>query len=141
MRKSRSLDERFWEKVQKSPGCWNWTASTRAGYGGIKIRGKNKLAHRVSYEMIVATIPDDLTIDHLCKNKLCVNPAHMEVVSLSENVKRAQPWLKSALTRGAHQSAKVSCPNGHPYDYTSPNGKRGCKTCRRATYRRHYDKI
>ena len=71
-----------------SDGCWVWAGSiTSEGYGSF-YRGKNLKAHRVVYEFLVGPIPDGLTIDHLCRNKPCVNPAHLEVVTRAENIAR-----------------------------------------------------
>ena len=78
--------DRFWSKVHKGPDCWTWTAATDLdGYGvfwtGKKMRG----AHRIAYKQFVGQIPDGLQIDHLCRNRNCVNPTHMEVVTPREN--------------------------------------------------------
>lgn len=134
---------RFWEKVTKTPTCWLWTAyKLKAGYGTITINGKSVLAHRWAFEALIGPIPEGLTIDHLCKNTSCVNPYHMETVTLRENVLRAAPWKKACVASGKVQSAKTRCPEGHEYDaentYVTPKGRRDCKECRRAACRRHY---
>ena len=71
-------------------GCWLFARIDRYGYGSFKFRSKNLIAHRFSYERLVAPIDDDMTVDHLCdRHRNCVNPAHMELVSRSENSIRA----------------------------------------------------
>lgn len=80
-----SEEECFWIKVQKTSGCWNWQAAKNQGYGTF--RGQR--AHRWAYEKLVGPIPEGLTIDHLCRNRGCVNPSHMEPVTASENARRA----------------------------------------------------
>lgn len=86
---------RFWIKVDKTETCWNWTAATdRSGYGlwtPPKMTGvRMSVAHRFSYlNANGGTIPEGHDVDHLCKNKSCVNPAHLEVVTHAENVRRA----------------------------------------------------
>lgn len=78
--------------VQGPGGCIPWVgAQTSRGYGCFCVGGKskNQLAHRWIYQALVGPIPDGLTIDHLCRNKLCVNPEHLEPVPLRENVRRA----------------------------------------------------
>jgi hypothetical protein len=115
----------FWAKVDKSDGCWDWTGyKTATGYG--RVQG-TKYAHRVAYELQVGPIPDGLEIDHLCRNRGCVNPAHLEVVTHQENQLRGNgPCGLNAR--------KTHCPRGH--EYTEKNtrvyqGHRMCRTCRR----------
>jgi HNH endonuclease len=73
-----------------SCGCWLFSATDRYGYGQFKFRGRNLLAHRFAYERAVGPIPDDMTVDHLCdRHRNCVNPAHFELVSRTENSIRA----------------------------------------------------
>lgn len=79
-------DKRFWAKVAKGPGCWHWVgAPTAQGYGLIRYGGKYRTAHRVSYEINVAPLPDGMQIDHACRNRMCVNPDHLRVVTDGEN--------------------------------------------------------
>jgi len=85
--------EVFWTRVQKrESGCWEWTSNiTGAGYGSLSLgAGKNGYAHRYSYELMRGSIPDGLTIDHLCRNTRCVNPDHLEPVTQAENNRRAR---------------------------------------------------
>ena len=73
-------------------GCWNWQlALNAAGYGIIGVNCRPRLAHRIAYEEFVGSIPNGLELDHLCKNKRCVNPEHLEAVTRSENVRRGWP--------------------------------------------------
>jgi hypothetical protein len=117
-------------------GCWNWNlyVSPSTGYGFLTTGGRRHLAHRVSYESLVGPIPDGLQIDHLCRNRRCVNPEHLEPVTGSENCNRAPVHV-------AHNRAKTHCPNGHPYDEanTGRTGRyqhRYCRACARAANRR-----
>lgn len=107
--------------------CWPWTGAMQGqGYGQY---GKPmRLAHRISYEFFVGPIPEGLTLDHLCRNRQCVNPSHLEPVTRGENVLRGE-------SLPARNARKTHCPKGHPYDdintYVSPNtGWRQCKACR-----------
>jgi hypothetical protein len=84
--------ERFWKHVNKTNDCWEWTSAIDTyGYGIIQLTKPvriNKKAHRISYELSVGPIPEGMTIDHLCLNKKCVNPEHLEVVTAGENSRR-----------------------------------------------------
>ena len=81
----------FWAKVEVAPsGCWAWRrAKNSKGYGCFAIDGRVQLVHRIAYAALVGLIPDGLTIDHLCHERTCVRPEHLEVVTLRENVRRA----------------------------------------------------
>lgn len=125
-----SIDDRFWRKVDTRGDCWEWTASrTPAGYGKFAIGG-NMLAtaHRWAYECLVGPIPDGLVLDHLCRNRRCVNPDHLEPVTWQENLDRSP--LPSARI-----STKRACKSGHEFSaentYVTRSGMRQCRTCHR----------
>lgn len=123
------LENRFWPKVQRGTDeeCWPWLAAKDGhGYGHFydnRVKTSVK-AHRIAYELQVGPIPDGLQIDHLCRNPLCQNAAHLEPVSMQENIRRSP---LSAQNR-------THCPKGHPYDEENTgwtrHGKR-CLTCHR----------
>lgn len=108
-------------------GCWLWTGYVdRDGYGR---QNEGRLAHRLMYEALVGPIPEGLTIDHLCRVRHCVNPAHLEPVTLRENVLRGYGL-------GGNQARRTHCPQGHPYDeentYKAPGSRRRyCRACQR----------
>lgn len=89
MRTKRTAEELFWAKVIKTDGCWGWTASTqRNGYGHFKVggrKGKMLYAHRFAYELLVGPIPDGMQVDHQCRVRSCVNPAHLRLVTNKQN--------------------------------------------------------
>lgn len=131
---------RFWAKVAKGrPGCWNWTASTGShGYGQMGAGGTVKLAHRIAWELTNGPIPAGLTVDHLCLNRLCQRPDHLQLVTRAENVRRA--W-RAGIYDGRRATQKSCCLRGHAFTaantYHHPRGYRVCKTCRAASRRKH----
>lgn len=124
-KRGRPVAERFWGKVCKHgpDGCWVWLgAKDPNGYGVFNVVPYLDRAHRIAYELTQGDIPEGLTIDHLCFNKSCCNPAHLEAVSHQTNILRAHD------VRG--------CINGHPWDeatiYIRPDkGTRQCRQCAR----------
>ena len=126
------LAERFWTKVEPpgSDECWRWTGAQNGwGYGRIWVEGHMIAAHRVAYELTLGPIPKGLTLDHLCRNRLCVNPSHLEPVTWGENVLRG-----AGLT--AANARKTHCPAGHAYSpantYICREGYRHCRACHSA---------
>lgn len=123
---------RFWAKVEKNSEtmCWPWLGPIRGpkGYGSFRVNGKTIYVHRFSYELHLGPIPAGLTIDHLCRNRICVNPDHLEAVPIRVNVLRG-------TTLPAENAAKTHCPQGHEYTpkntYNGHKGKRQCRACGR----------
>ncbi len=117
-----SLAEKLDARTNKTDSCWLWTgAKQTAGYGVLS----DRLAHRLSYERWKGPIPAGLTIDHLCRVRHCVNPEHLEAVTLAENVLRGE-------SLPARNARRTHCPQGHPYDQenTHVNPKTGWRMCR-----------
>jgi hypothetical protein len=95
------LRMRFWEKIDASGDCWEWRAYRNPeGYGIIRYRGKNERAHRVSYEFRRGAIPPGMELDHLCRNRGCVRPSHLEPVSHQDNGLRAR--VSSLICKRGH---------------------------------------
>ena len=116
---------------EPNSGCWLWTGSTRgAGYADFRVGGKNRLAHRVSYEATFGPIPDGLTLDHKCRVRCCVNPHHLEPVTQRVNTLRG-------ISPSAKNAAKIQCDQGHDlaFAYITPAGGRTCRVCQAATAR------
>lgn len=123
--------DRFNEQISKSDetGCWDWTGTKQAnGYSSFYLRGRLLRGHRWSYENFVGPIPDGLQIDHLCRNRACVNPKHLEPVTAQENTRRAM---------------RDACVNGHAFTEENVymhSGKRYCRECRRTRNRAQWAK-
>jgi hypothetical protein len=122
----------FWNHVQMTDSCWMWIgALTPLGYGTFR-GGKNKIfAHRFSYELMFGPIPEGLVIDHLCRVHGCVNPEHLEPVTICINNARGESPL-------AVNGRKMECPRGHQNYDVNIDGQRFCLTCRRELDRRRY---
>lgn len=77
--------DRFFQKVEKTETCWNWTGGTIRGYGSVSIDGRTRRAHRVSYELLVGPLSPGTVIHHTCANRRCVNPEHLQQITYHEN--------------------------------------------------------
>ena len=95
-----TLAERFWAKVDKTDGCWNWKGQTNElGYGLVWLDGKgNNRAHRIAYELTVGPIPEGLVLDHKCHNASCVNPAHLRACTQKQNSEHKRGAYRGSLT-------------------------------------------
>lgn len=124
--------ERFLSRIAiLDNGCWNYTFSKCQGYGVFYIRSNGKTksyrAHRVSWEIFKGKIPEGMVLDHICRNKGCVNPSHLRVVSCKINT------IENSDGPAAINAKKNACPRGHLFAgenlYISPVGARMCKKC------------
>ncbi len=126
----KTLEDRFWAKVDKTDDCWLWTgAINQSGYGTLSLGSRSEGtigAHRASYILNIGTIPDGLQLDHLCRVRHCVRPEHLEAVTPRENKRRGE-GVAGTKSRQTH------CVHGHVFDeantHIRSNGTRQCREC------------
>lgn len=133
--------DRFWSKVEKTSSCWIWKGNVGSnGYGQFGYNYKVVSSHRLAYQLTKGEIPEGMELDHLCKNTLCVNPEHLEIVNRRENTLRSSNFA-------AVNARKTHCIRGH--EFTSKNTivlanrGRSCRTCqneRNKIWMRNYKK-
>lgn len=127
-RLTRAAITRLFSKisVDTSTGCWQWTGCVSSGYGMARFRGPATIVHRITYAWLVGPIPNGIKarkhaqLDHLCRNRICCNPAHLELVSQAVNV-----------NRGATVQ-KTHCHRGHVLPHPKHRHPGGCRECRAA---------
>jgi len=118
--------DRLLQRTRRDGTCWVWTGTLdRDGYGKVKESGRSFAAHRAVYEALVGPIPDGLQLDHLCRNRSCVNPSHLDPVTHAENCRRAA-------------AARTHCKHGHVFDESNTyiyerdgKARRLCRACNR----------
>lgn len=126
--------ERFWAKVEKTDGCWLWTAQLdRGGYGRVRVDDRQRcaLAHKAIYEACVGPVPEGFELHHECENPRCVRIDHFVLVTKADHGRLSM----------AHKTVRDSCPHGHPFDAENtyiPPGRRDrqCRACRRVARRK-----
>jgi hypothetical protein len=115
--------DRLADKFTVDDGCWEWTAAKgRTGYGRFLYKGSVRLAHGVMWDLFNGPLPEGTELDHLCRNRGCVRPSHLEPVTHRDNLMRAPRWQV------------MHCPRGHAYDETNTyrvGNHRRCRACHR----------
>lgn len=129
--------DRFLSKIQIDDNiCWNYTnAKDKDGYGIFALTHRKSVkAHRLSYELFKGKIPEGLTIDHLCRNRACCNPEHLECVTMKENTMRGNGITSINIK-------KTHCPSGHPYSGNNlkidTDGSRSCRVCMKRNWQNY----
>lgn len=123
--------------VAEESGCWEWQRALLDGYGIFYGGDKNYFAHRLCWELVEGPIPVGKVLDHLCLNRKCINPGHLEVTTQRDNL------LRSDKTQASINIAKSHCPRGHELvvgnlvAWDLKKGRRSCRTCARERAKRH----
>jgi len=132
MRKNDSR-RRLLSLIGKPEECWVSENKTRRGYWTVRRNGRIVLAHRAMYELIKGEIPSGLQLDHLCRNRACINPSHLEPVTCRVNLLRGK-------THAAANALKTHCKHGHPFDSENTvivSDGRSCRECGRIRARNY----
>ena len=129
------MKRKLWEKVKREGDCWVWTGTVaNRGYGSIHHEGRNGyLPHRLSWELLRGPSPEGLVLDHMCQNRRCVNPCHLDPVTNRVNILRGK-------SIAAQNFIKTECINGHEFSQKNTrirkDGSRICKECERERLRK-----
>lgn len=132
-----------------SSGCWEWQGpKSHNGYGVLSLPQNLKellgsRVHRITYQIYVGDIPEGLQLDHLCRNRPCVNPQHVEPVTAKENIRRGETGKHNKHRGWLYQRMTTACVHGHPYDEKNTRiykGKKDCRECDRIRSRKKTEK-